>query len=91
MVVSHDRVRYQLPLHDSTQLLVSLAAELRRFDPDLVMTSWGDTWLLPLLLQISRERGLPLPLNRDESLPVLERKEHIYFSYGQIIFRGRQV
>jgi DNA polymerase-2 len=91
VVVSHDRVRYLLPLHDSTQLLVSLAAELRRFDPDLIMTSWGDTWLLPLLLQISRERGLPLPLNRDESLPVLERKEHIYFSYGQIIFRGRQV
>jgi len=91
VIVSHGRVRYQLPLQDSTQLLVSLAAELRRYDPDLIMTSWGDTWLLPLLLQISRERGLPLPLNRDESQPVLERKEHIYFSYGQIIFRGRQV
>ena len=91
LVVSHDRVRYRLPLHDSTQLLVSLAAELRRHDPDLIMTAWGDTWLLPFLLQASRERGLPLPLNRDESQTVLERKEHIYFSYGQIVYRGRQV
>jgi len=91
VIVSHGRVRYILPVHNRTQLLVGLSAELRRFDPDLVLTSWGDTWLLPLLLQASRERGLVLPLNRDESMAVVERKEHTYFSYGQIIYRGRQV
>jgi DNA polymerase-2 len=30
-------------------------------------------------------------LNRDENQAVVERKEHTYFSYGQIVYRGRQV
>ncbi|MFH2037804.1 MAG: DNA polymerase domain-containing protein [Chloroflexota bacterium] len=91
LIVSHGRVRYSLTLQNRTALLVCLAAELRRYDPDLLLTSWGDTWLLPSLVQACRESGLNLPLNRDESQPVLERKEHTYFSYGQIVYRGRQV
>jgi DNA polymerase-2 len=91
LVISHERVRYSLPLQNRTSLLVCLAAELRRYDPDLILTSWGDTWLLPFLMQAGRESGINLPLNRDTSQAVLERKEHTYFSYGQIVFRGRQV
>jgi DNA polymerase-2 len=91
LIVAHGRVRYALTLKNRTGLLACLAAELRRFDPDLLLTAWGDTWLLPHLMQASRESGLHLPLNRDEGQAVLERKEHTYFSYGQIVYRGRQV
>jgi DNA polymerase-2 len=89
--IAHERVRYSLPLKKRTALLVNLAAELRRYDPDVILTSWGDTWLMPLLTQACQESGLDLPLNRDESQPMVERKEHTYFSYGQIVYRGRQV
>ncbi|MGE5249624.1 MAG: DNA polymerase domain-containing protein [Bacteroidota bacterium] len=89
--VAHEQVRYALSLKHRRALLVTLAAELRRYDPDILLTSWGDTWLLPFLKQASQEAGLPLPLNRDETQPLVERKEHTYFSYGQIVYRGAQV
>ena len=91
VIISYERIRYRLPLDKATPLLVSLRADLRRYDPDVILTSWGDTWLLPLLMKLARESGLPLPLNRDESQAVLERREHTYFSYGQIVYRGAQV
>jgi DNA polymerase II len=89
--VSYEHVRYSLPLEKKVPLLVSLGADLRRYDPDVILTCWGDTWLLPLLMEFGKACGTSLPLNRDESQPAVERKEHTYFSYGQIIYRGRQV
>lgn len=91
LAVSCGRLRYSLSLEKRTPLLVCLAALLQRCDPDLILSSWGDTWLLPFLMEAGRESGLPLPLNRDESQSAVERKEHTYFSYGQIFYRGRQV
>ena len=90
LIVSYERIRYSLPLEKAAALLVSLRTDLRRYDPDVILTCWGDAWLLPRLAQASAESGVTLPLNRDESQPVLERKEHTYFSYGQIVYRGRQ-
>ncbi len=89
--IACERIRYSLSLKKRTPLLVNLAAELKRCDPDVILTSWGDTWLMPFLMQACHESGLRLPLNRDESQAVVERKEHTYFSYGQIVYRGRQV
>jgi len=40
----------QLPLKPERPLLVQLGAVLRCYDPDLILTRWGDTWLLPHLL-----------------------------------------
>ena len=91
IIVSYERVRYSLPLEKRALLLINLGADLRRYDPDLILTSWGDTWLMPLLMELCKENGTTLPLNRDESQAVVERKEHTYFSYGQIVYRGRQV
>jgi DNA polymerase II len=88
---SYERIRYSLPIDKATPLLVSLHADLRRYDPDVILTAWGDTWLLPLLKKLVQESSLPLPLNRDESQALVERKETTYFSYGQIVYRGAQV
>jgi DNA polymerase-2 len=91
ILVSYDRVSYSLPFEKMEPFLIGLRADLRRYDPDVILTSWGDTWLLPFLMKLSQETGILLPLNRDESQPLVERKEHTYFSYGQIVYRGRQV
>jgi DNA polymerase-2 len=148
LIISYDRIRYSLPLEKPVPLLVSLRADLRRYDPDIILTSWGDTWLLPLLMELSQSQRpegfleqpvrlppnlrddsrLSLPLSRDDvetlrvssafnHLPgqgcladqeagqpgkplgscddlypnVVRRKEHTYFSYGQIVYRGPQV
>jgi DNA polymerase-2 len=91
IIVSYERLRYSLPLDKPVPLLVSLRLDLRRYDPDVVLTAWGDTWLLPLLMKLSQETGIELPLNRDAGQALVRRKEHTYFSYGQIVYRGAQV
>jgi DNA polymerase II len=85
------RYSYCLDLAAPRPLLVNLRAILNRHDPDLLLTRWGDTWLLPRLLDLAQERRLPLPLNRDAARPPEYKDERSYFSYGQIIHRGQQV
>lgn len=82
---------YHLNLRPERPLLVNLRAILQRCDPDLLLTNWGDTWLLPHLLERAAAHGLPLPLNRDPARQPAHHPEISYFSYGQIIHRGRQV
>lgn len=84
------RFSYHLALQPGRPLLLNLSAILRRHDPDLLLTRWGDTWLIPYLLQAAQRLGIPLPLSRDAQLGVAFRPERSYLSYGQVIHRGRQ-
>ncbi len=61
---------YRLSLEPARPLLINLAALLRRYDPDLVLTHWGDgghafRGLLLQLLDLAQTWDIPLPLNRD--------------------------
>jgi DNA polymerase-2 len=85
------RRRCRFSLEPARPLLINLCALLQRFDPDLLLTAWGDTWLLPHLLEQSAALGLPLPLNRDETMEPLHRPERSYQAYGRVVHRGRQV
>ncbi|MCX8060977.1 MAG: hypothetical protein N3D16_00180 [Anaerolineales bacterium] len=70
--------------------MLNLRAILQRHDPDLLLTRWGDTWLLPHLLKEEQRLSIHLPLSRDPERSVAGRPERTYFSYGQVIYRGRQ-
>jgi DNA polymerase-2 len=72
-------------------LLSNLRAILHESDPDLILTSWGDTWMLARLYDLAREAGQTLSLNRDPARGLLRRKERSYQAYGQVIHRGQQV
>jgi DNA polymerase-2 len=85
------RFTYRLPLAPVRPLLVGLRSIIKRHNPDLLLTSWGDTWLMPHLLDLSRQANLALPLNREPSLAPAHKPERTYFSYGQVIHQGRQV
>ena len=63
---------------------------LERHDPDLLISAYGDSYLLPRLLELSRHYGIPLPLNRDPGQAVGHKPAHSYFSYGRVIFRDEQ-
>jgi DNA polymerase-2 len=84
------RFIYRLALEPPRPFLINLRAILKRHDPDLLLTRWGDTWLLPFLLKLAEEQRLPLPLNRDPRRAVASHRERTYFSYGQVIYRGEQ-
>jgi len=82
---------YHFDLRAWRPLLINLRALIQRYDPDLILTDWGDTWLLPRLLQQSNERHIPLGLNREAGRGVSWREERTYFSYGRIVYRGQQI
>jgi DNA polymerase-2 len=91
VLVRGEGISCRLSLAHPRPLLLNLSAILRQHDPDLLLTLWGDTWLLPLLLEMGQKWRLPLPLSRDPGMGVEHRPERTYMAYGQVIYRGRQV
>jgi DNA polymerase-2 len=74
-------------LDDSEEpVVVGFERLLRAHDPDLLVSEWGDSTLIPGLLRQARKLGLPLSLNR-EQLPVERRRARSYMSYGRILFK----
>ena len=92
LLVTDDKGQRKIPIRPLRLLLIQLQAILKRFDPDVILTRWGDTWLLPFLLAQREKTGLPnFTVNRDNTRDVLQRKENSYFTYGQVIYRGQQM
>jgi len=85
-----DRFSQNLPLDEQGSYLHAINAALVAYDPDILVTDWRDSWLLPFLLQQSEQLGIPLALNRDPNRPVRWQKEITYFSYGHIIYRPEE-
>ncbi len=70
---------------EGDRLIVHLNKLIQRTDPHLILTDWGDSYILPQLnLQACRER-VPLKLDRPGESPAPIQKERSYFSYGRII------
>jgi DNA polymerase-2 len=90
IVFQYERCSYTLALEPARAVLINLRAILERFDPDLILTSHGDTWLIPWLAGKTKELGISIPMNRDPGYEILTHKEHTYFSYGRIVYRGQQ-
>lgn len=79
--LQYARADYTLSLEPLRAFEIALEAVLRQFDPDLILTEYGDTWLFP---------KLTLNPNRDPAREVLTRKADSYFAYGQVVYRGAQ-
>jgi len=88
--LNYNQRGYSLSLESPRLFMIGLKADLQRLDPDLILTDYGDTWLFPQLEKWSKETGIELSPNRDESRQVLTRKADSYFAYGQVTFRGAQ-
>ena len=67
-------------------VVAGFARLLRRHDPDLILSEWGDSTLFPELLRAAKATGVKLPLNRD-ALPVERSRSRSYMSYGRILFK----
>jgi DNA polymerase elongation subunit (family B) len=74
---------------DEAELLLQLRAEMRTFDPDLVYTENGDSFLLPYLHYRAKVNELDdFYLGRDRDLMQAGTgKGRSYFSYGRIIYK----
>jgi len=81
---------YRFPFSDERGLLVKLRALLLHHDPDLLLTVWGDEWLIDRLYQLMERHHISLPLNRESNRQIERRPERYYHSYGGVIYRGPQ-
>ncbi len=61
---------------------------LKRHDPDLILSDWGDAMILPRLQQQAAKLRLTLPLNRDAAAEVQQSRARSYMSYGRILFKN---
>jgi len=74
-----------------TDKLLALVEAFSEFDPDIVRTDDGDTFIFPYLTQRAREHGVlhKLVLGRDHApLRVFEIRGRSYSSYGRIYYRS---
>ena len=85
-----DGRQYGFKRQHGRQLVLGLRHLLEQHDPDLLITAYGDSYILPRLMDLSQHYGIPLPLNRDPLQEVAHKGAHSYFSYGRIVFRNEQ-
>jgi DNA polymerase II len=64
---------------------------LKREDPDVILSEWGDSTILPLLSQQAERLKTTLNLNRDLEVGVQSSKPRSYASYGRILFKASAI
>ncbi len=67
---------------------VGFAHLLKREDPDVILSEWGDSTILPLLRQQAERLKFSLNLNRDKAASVQQSRARSYTSYGRILFKA---
>jgi DNA polymerase II len=70
---------------------IQFAGLLKRHDPDVILSEWGDSTILPLLRQQAERLRSSLPLNRDASAAVQQSRGRSYTSYGRILFKASSI
>jgi DNA polymerase II len=85
--IAYDGSSYAIEEEDPVEVLNSLNWHLDRYDPDIILSSWGDATLFPTLVGASERAHIPLLLNRDRSQPYVQTRERSYWTYGQVIHR----
>jgi DNA polymerase II len=86
--VTLDGQNYECTTNDPAELLDQLNAFLTRYDPDLILTDYGDTAILPTILRLSRRHRVPLALDR-EPAPIERRlvtEGQSFFTYGKMLY-----
>lgn len=73
---------------DPGESIRSLNRLLARYDPDVILTEWGDAVLLPQLRLLAARVGIPLALNRDGGAGIRTRRSRSYTTYGQVVFQA---
>ena len=81
----------RLSYRSNEELARKVAPFLRQYDPDILLTDYGDGYLLQALEEGAKDWMEPIPLNRDPTAPLKIIKERSYHSYGQMFYRPQAV
>ena len=70
---------------DPIELITCLNEHLRRQDPDLILTDWGDSFIIPHLRMAAQKGRVPLDFNRDSRMTIAGKRPRSYASYGRMV------
>ncbi len=70
----------------SKEQLTTLAAQISRWDPDVITTEWGDSQILPRLIGAASRLGIDIPFSRDPNRKMTRRGTRSFFSYGRTLY-----
>lgn len=85
--VSYEDATYTLQHETACETLESLNWHLHRYDPDIVLTDYGDSVLLPKITALAKQYNFPLLLNRDINSKYKQAKESSFFQYGKVVHK----
>lgn len=85
--VEYDGRRCELEGQSPREILESLNWHLHRWDPDILVTEYGDSILLPKITEMARRERIPLLLNRDTAAGYITSRESSFFQYGKIVHK----
>jgi len=91
LVAKFGKSYLRMPFDRPRDLISLLNSILSTYDPDVIHTHFGDSWLFPKLQELSKETRIPFEPSRDSSVPILRRKEVSFFNYGHVHYRAPQV
>ena len=85
--MSYNGTTYIIDHEQPAEVLASVNDHLKRCDPDILLTHYGDAVLLPLLTRVAEEHTVPLLLNRDCSIGYVTTPASSYFAYGRVVHK----
>jgi len=85
--VTYEDRTYVLEQETGEEVLESLNWHLHRYDPDIILTDYGDAVLMPKLTALAQQHKVPLLLNRDQDVGYVTTKESSFFQYGKIVHK----
>ncbi len=85
--VAYDGASYSIEHQEPAEVIQTLAGHIRRCDPDIIMTEYGDAILMPMLVRLAEQEQIALPLNRDTGAAYFTTHESSYFAYGKIVHK----
>lgn len=86
--IGYEGYSYRLAWESPRELALSIANHLRRYDPDVILSAWGDSFLLPQVMALAQQHGVELPLNRDTDCALQTRRAQSYWSYGRVMYKA---
>lgn len=85
LLIRVDGDERQIEGDDAGEFIQTVNRLLQRYDPDILLTDWGDSYILPRLLRMAATVHVPLALNRERTQSIGVRAARSYFSYGRVL------
>src|SRR5581483_11635704 len=73
---------------DRSELLEPLNRHVQQWDPDVILSDWGDSYIFPLLTLVSRQSKIPLALSRDPERGIAGSVQRSFYTYGRVVYQG---